>query len=79
MARYFLNLHECGNVVTDDEGIERSSLAEVHQGAFAAAREIMCAELAHGRLCLSCHIEVQDEAGAVVMTVPFKDAVTITG
>ncbi len=79
MARYFFHLHECGSVTIDDEGSEHTSLPDAHQEALKAARDVMCGELAAGKLCLSCRIEVQDEGGASVMTVPFKEAVTITG
>lgn len=79
MARYFFDLHECGSVAADDDGIEHVSLDDARDEAVRAAREIMCSELGEGRLCLSCRIEVKDEAGAVVLTVPFKDAVTISG
>lgn len=79
MTRYYFDLHECGNVTSDVEGIELASLSHVHRDALAGAREIMCAELAEGRLCMSCHIEVHDDTGSTVLTMPFKDAVTITG
>lgn len=79
MARYFFDLHECGNVTKDDEGVERSDTASIHEEALKGAREVMCTELAQGRLCLACHIAVRNAAGETVMTVPFKDAVTITG
>lgn len=79
MARYYFNLEECGQVVPDEEGIERDNLEAVRAEALRSAREVMCAELNEGRLCLSCHIEVRDETGATVLTLPFKDAVTISG
>jgi hypothetical protein len=43
------------------------------------AREIMSNEVKNGKLCLSCHIEVEDEAGQVVLTLPFKEAVQVSG
>lgn len=79
MARFFFDLHECGNISKDDEGVERVGLEEIRDAAYRSAREVMCAELVEGRLCLACHIEVRDETGAVVLTVPFREAVTITG
>jgi antirestriction protein ArdC len=79
MARYFFNLHECGTVSDDPEGMERADLDHVRQEALRAAREVMCAEVNEGRLCLSCHIEVKDEDGAVVLLLPFAEALTITG
>jgi hypothetical protein len=79
MARYFFDLHECGTTSTDDEGCERESLAEVRDEALRAAREVMCAEVFEGSLCLSCRIDVRDDTGTVVLTLPFKEALTVTG
>lgn len=79
MTRYFFNLHECGDVTSDNEGLECGDISAIEEEAIRAARGIMSAEVAEGRLCLSCRIEVRDEAGALVLTVPFNDAVTIAG
>ncbi len=79
MARYFFDLHECGCVTTDAEGMERPSLEAVRNEAVRAARGIMCAEVDRGQLCLSCHIEVRDEAGVMVMKVAFGDLLRVTG
>ena len=79
MPLYYLTLDECGDVAEDLEGIEYDNLATAHTSAVQAAREIMCGELKDGRLCLSCKIEVKDTSGAILMTVPFREAVTIAG
>ncbi len=79
MPLYRLNLNECGVVIHDVEGIERPDLAGARDAAIAGARDIMAAELGEGRLCLSCHIEIEDAAGVIVLTVPFRDAVSVTG
>ena len=79
MARYFFDLNECGTLTKDDEGIECADLSEVRRRALQAAREVMCAELGEGRLCLSCRIDVSDEKGNIVLELPFKDAVRISG
>ena len=79
MPHYYLHLNECGTITGDPEGMERAGLAEVRVDALKAAREIMCAELAEGRLCLACQIDVADEVGNIVLSLPFRDAVKITG
>lgn len=79
MARYFFDLHECGTISADDEGVERESLDAVRDEAVRAAREVMCAEVSEGALCLSCRIDVRDSTGAVVLSVLFRDALTVTG
>ena len=79
MARYHLHLHECGTITTDEEGLDRPDMESARHEALVAAREVMCGELMNGKLCLDCHIEVQDEAGRVVHVLPFTQAVEVTG
>lgn len=79
MSLYYFDLHECGLVNPDTDGIEARDLEHVREIAVTSARDIMSAEIAAGRLCLSCHIDVLDEARQPVMRILFRDAVTITG
>lgn len=79
MARYFFNLYECGVLTPDDEGEEFGDLEAVRESAIRLARGIMAGEIAAGRLCLLCRIEIIDETGAVAMEVPFRDTVVVTG
>lgn len=79
MMRYFFNLHECGTVVEDDDGRELPDLDAAYANAMAEARAIMCAELAEGRLCLSCHIVVADATRKELLRLPFSQAVVVTG
>ena len=76
--RYFFHLHECGTETPDTQGEDCADIGSVRRYALKAAREVMCAELAEGRLCLSCHIRVTDEAGTEALFLPFSDAVTIS-
>jgi hypothetical protein len=79
MARFYFDLHECGTVIEDEDGVERPGVDDLRNEAVAAAREIMCDELTRGHLCLSCHIAVRDESNDTLLTVRFQDAVVITG
>jgi hypothetical protein len=79
MQRLFFHLHECGTVTVDEEGVEVESLAEARVRAFRAARSIMSAEVAQGQLCLSCHINVEDDQGTILLTLPFREALQVTG
>jgi hypothetical protein len=79
MERYFFHLHECGTVTPDEEGRELEGLDAARGVGVEAAREIMAADLCAGEICLSCHIDVTDRSGAVVLTIPFRDTVTISG
>ena len=77
--RYFFNLHECGTITRDHDGQEFDDLAAVREAAIRTARGIMAAEIESGRLCLLCHIEIQDRDGTTVMILPFRQAVVVTG
>ena len=79
MARYFLHLHECGSVYKDEEGQDCHDLPAARALAIEAAREMMCAEVKVGSLCLSCYIEIADAQGGHILTVSFRDALTLSG
>lgn len=36
-------------------------------------------DLTKGRLCLCGHIEIEDSNGCLLETVPFREAVVVTG
>ncbi|MEG3085661.1 hypothetical protein U1707_18635 [Sphingomonas sp. PB2P12] len=79
MSRYFFNLHERGRVLIDSEGVEMPNAYAARANAVHEARQIMADEVSHGRLCLACHIEVQDEARNAVLVVAFADAIIVSG
>ena len=77
MPRYFLNIRNSLTFVEDEEGRELAGVAEVHGIAVEGALSLLSAEVAEGRLDLRGCIEVTDEQGDLVLTVPFRDALTI--
>lgn len=79
MDRYFFHLHECGTLIADEEGRELVGIDVARRVAVAAARSTMADEVLAGRLCLSCCIEVKNSEGRLVMTVPFNEALAISG
>jgi hypothetical protein len=38
----------------------------------------MCAEVRQGRLCLGCRIDVENTDRELVLSLPFRDALTVT-
>ncbi len=78
MPRYFFHLHECGTVIRDEEGCDLNGFDAVRREAIRAARALMAAEVQEGRLCLGCRIEVRDGRNEVVLTIPFRSALTIS-
>jgi uncharacterized protein DUF6894 len=79
MPRYYFDLHECGEIVEDAEGYEVDDAGAAREIAMKSARAIMMAEVADGRLCLSCHIVVRDANRAAILEVPFRDAIQLSG
>lgn len=79
MPHFYFNLYECGELTPDEEGRDVANADAARAQAIREAREIMCAEVSEGRLCLGCAIVVVDADGTETMRVPFRDAVTITG
>lgn len=77
MAGYYFHLHECGAFFEDEEGTDLPGLAAVRAGAIRGARDLMCAKISRGRLCLGCSIEVRDEDGAILLGLPFSGAVQV--
>jgi hypothetical protein len=79
MQKLFFHLHEGDTVIVDEEGAEVESLADARLRALREVRSIMSSEVAAGKLCLSCHISVEDGQGATLLTVPFREALEISG
>jgi hypothetical protein len=79
MHRYFVNLTEHGRLITDDDGFLASGLEDARQMAVAGAREIMAADILHGKLCLSTSIEILDANRVVLEQARFRDLVRVSG
>jgi hypothetical protein len=77
MHRFYFHLHECGETTKDEEGRELPSFEEAFRVAVEAARSLMADEVIRGRLCLSCHIEIEDSYGIALATLPFAEAVSV--
>jgi hypothetical protein len=76
MPRFYFHLYD-DLVVRDEEGVDLPGATTAHKKAIREARSLMCATLMEGRLVLNHRIEVEDEVGSVVATVPFAEAVEI--
>lgn len=76
VPRFFFHLRN--EVDCDDpEGMILSDAEAAHDEAIRGARSILAEEVLHGHLPLRDRIEVVDESGEAVMTVPFREAVDI--
>ena len=62
---------------TDEQGIEMADAATARVAALAGARGMMSEQVKNGRLVLHHRIEVEDEDGGSVLSLPFGDALVI--
>ena len=77
MPIYHFHIHN-DIEVADVEGIECADLDLARTRAIEGARSLMCESLTKcGRIILSHSIEVTDDGGRILMTIPFSDAVQI--
>ena len=72
MARYFLYVREDGELLPDhEEGQEFATLDAVRDEAVSSARELFSAAVLNGTGAnLNLQIEVVDERGKTILTVP---------
>jgi hypothetical protein len=61
----------------DEQGIDMPDAAAARVAALAGARGMMSEQVKNGRLVLHHRIEVEDEYGGSILTLPFGDALVI--
>lgn len=74
MARYFFHLRDGTDVALDEEGRELSGFEAVRRAALQGARDTLSHDMKAGRLDLRLRIEVENEHGAVLYSLPMQDA-----
>ncbi|MEG3178212.1 hypothetical protein U1872_18370 [Sphingomonas sp. RB3P16] len=74
---YGFNLIADDDLLLDDEGVELPDLEAAIALATRFARDLIAEEARDGRVPIGWSITIADDAGAVVATVPFADAVVV--
>jgi hypothetical protein len=75
--RYYFNVIKPSETVHDFEGTELHSLRDVRSYAIEDARVLMSMAILEGRDISGRRIEVTDDGGTVVLTLPFREAFTV--
>jgi len=75
MPHYFLSVRYRGRLFRDEEGEDIPSAIEMKVRALETARELIRTPFLAIPDWLACTLEVTDEAGAMVLSLPFPDAV----
>jgi hypothetical protein len=76
MPRFYFHLRDDGRLLEDSEGEELEHLGAVRLQAMESARQILSEAALSGKaLNLNQQIEVMDDAGKTILTVPVGHAV----
>ena len=77
MSLYFFHLRDGTDTLIDDEGVELNGVEEARASVLSSAMDIISHEAITGRINLRQRIDVVDEAGALICSVDFADAVEV--
>jgi hypothetical protein len=76
MPRFFFNVYD-DVVAADEEGVLLPSFDAARLKALEGARALMADQVTRGYLVRSHWIDVVDEAGAIVLHLPFREAIDV--
>lgn len=79
MPNYHLHLINTHVDADDAEGHDLPSLDAARAKAIQGIRGFLGAELVKGALDLRGRVDIEDDAGVVLMTISFTDAISIKG
>lgn len=77
LKTYYFHLQDGTDVLLDPDGRDLPSLEAVAGAALFEARAIISADAKAGRIILNQRIEVEDDQGNVVHSLPFENAIRI--
>ena len=77
MPHYHLHLQNAHVDASDDEGMDLADLATARARAIEGIRGFLGHEVAQGQMDLRGHIDIADDAGHILMTVRFDEAVRV--
>ena len=77
MPLYFFHVRSSGGFIRDEEGIELPSLERVRFEAREGAKGLLKEAIDNDETVDGQVFEVTDEAGRLVLTYPFRDAIKL--
>jgi hypothetical protein len=77
MPLYFLDVFNRTGCSRDEEGMELADLEAARAQAVDGIRSILQDEVAHGGIDFEGRVEVRDEGGNLLLTVTYRDAVSV--
>ena len=77
VVRYYFHLRDGGERLLDPQGTDIDDPAQLERMALKEARAVISQEALEGEINLGQRIEIEDEAGNLVHSLSFADAVRI--
>jgi hypothetical protein len=77
MPRYYFQVCNGDGFKTDEDGQDLPDIHAARATAITGLRDILASELKDGVLKMASFIEIEDENRALLMTVPFIEAVMV--
>jgi hypothetical protein len=78
VARYYFHVRDADGCWQDEEGVEMPDLATARLAAVAGLRDILAGDVRSGHLNSACAIEIRDEGNALLLVVPFDEAIELS-
>ena len=75
MARFHLHIRDGTDLIKDPAGIDLPDLAAARAEALAGVRSILSGHFRVGEVLSGQQIEIMDETGVLLATVPFRDTI----
>jgi hypothetical protein len=77
MPRFYFHVVDSDGIASDEEGLVLEDAAAARDVAVQGARDILAAEIRYGRIDLDWRIDIADNGGEIVLSLPFSDAVQV--
>ena len=77
MPLYYFHVHNSVGFVEDEEGRELPGVAAARAEALKGIRSLIAEDVLRGHVDLRGKLEVADEAGRILLTIAFADAVAV--
>ena len=76
MALYFFHVRGCMAQAEAGQGLEFPDADAARAAAVSGARSLIAADVINGTLDLTCRMDVADEQGQILFSVPFNSVVS---
>ena len=77
MPRFYMHIRDGEELIVDAEGCTFPDIDAASEEARVAIREMLAERIRQGEVIDGQAIEISDETGRTLMTIPFKDSIKL--